>query len=160
MPTTNRPFLVDKLYGGVDTTSPTHLVLPPQWLTAHNMRFDPRCEQVKKKISYSTLSSANDILALPMIPGELPGYGRVLILTKDQLRSLNGSVITNGLLTDSSYRRWSHTLYNGRIYYTNELNPVRSTDGSTDTTLTNASSGKYIASWYDHLVVAAHTYKN
>src|SRR6266576_4028280 len=140
MPATNRPFLVQSIEGGVDATKPSHLVMPPQWTVAHNMRFDPTCQQVKKKHLFSTLTAANAVLALPMTPGELPGYGRVLALTTDQLRSLDDSVITSGLITDSSYRRWSYTLYNGRIYYTNELNRVRSTDGSTDTEITNAPS--------------------
>src|SRR5437016_1236398 len=118
MPAANRPFLVENIVGGVDTTSPTHTVLPPRWLSAHNMRFDPRCKQVEKKVLYSTLSASNDVLALPMVPGTLPGYGRVLTLSTDQLRSIGDTVIKSGLLTDSSYRRWSFCLYNGRIYYT------------------------------------------
>src|SRR6266852_4791232 len=155
MPVTNRPVLIDRIEGGVDTTSPTHLVVPPQWLTAHNMRFNPRCSQVPRKKLYSTLSASQDILALPMIPGELPGYGRVLVLTKDQLRSLGGTVITGGLLADSSYRRWSYTLYNGKIFYTNDLNPIRYTDGSSDVALLNAPSARYVTTWYDHIVVAS-----
>ncbi len=159
MAATNRPFLVDKLEGGLDLSIPSHLVMPPKWLTAHNMRFDPRCQQVLHKVLNDTLSSANDVLALPMIPGELPGYGKVLALTKDQLRDLGGTEITSDLIFDSVYRRWSTTLYNGRIYYTNELNSIRSTDGSTDTAISNAPSGKFITTWYDHMVVAVPTHR-
>src|SRR6266404_4210087 len=107
MAATNRPFLIENLIGGVDTTSPTHLIAPPRWLSSHNMRFNPRCEQVPRKVLYSTLSASNTVLALPTIPGEMPGYGRVLVLTKDQLRAIVGTVITSNLKSDTSYRRWS-----------------------------------------------------
>jgi len=45
------------------------------------------------------------------------------------------------------------------VYYINELNPVRSTDGSTDNELSNAPSGRFLTSWYDHLVVGYPTYR-
>lgn len=159
MPATNRSVLIEQVTGGVDTTSPPHLVMPPKWTTAHNMRFNPRCEQVPRKKLYNTLSASDSVLALPMLPGELPGYARILALTKDQLRAISGSVLTNGLASDAEYRRWSFCLYNGRIYYTNELNPIRSTDGSTDSVLANAPSARYITAWYDHLVVGVPTFE-
>ncbi|SRR6266487_126139 len=158
MPPSNRPLLVERITGGVDTTSPTHLVVPPQWITGYNFRFSPNCEQVPRKALHTTLTGTT-VLALATIPGALPGYGKTIAFLPDQLRTIGDSLIVDGLLTDTSYRRWSIVLYNGCLYYTNELNGVRCTSGSSDAALLNAPSGRYVATWYDHLVVGVPTYK-
>lgn len=154
MAATNRPFLVESIEGGVDSSKPSHLVRPPQWLVAHNMRFDPRCEQVPLKKLHATLSGENDILALPMVPGATQGYGRVLVMTKDKLMRLDGTPLETGFSYDSQYRRWSFCFYNGFVYFTNELNQICRTDGISCAVVANAPKGRYVLTWYDHLVTA------
>ena len=159
MASTRNPTLHDNLIGGVETTLPAHLLRPNQWRSTHNMRFTPALTQVPKKKVNSTLTSKGLVLWLGTIPSYQPGFGRVLALTPDCLCTINGVNIKTGLITNSSYRRWATTLYNGSLYYCNDLNPIRSTKGTDDTVVANAPSGRYLAHWYDHLVVGYPTYQ-
>jgi hypothetical protein len=124
------------------------------------MRLDPTVQQVERKIVYTTaFAGQGDILAMPIVPSKAQGYGTTLVLTRDKLMRLSGTSITTGLTYDSTYRRWSTFLYNGCIYYTNELNPIRYTDAARDIALANAPSGRYVGVWYDHVIVGAPTFE-
>lgn len=153
----NKPLLVQELTGGVDTTSPSHLVLPPSWRTAHNMRLDPTVQQVERKRVYATLTGESDVLNLSIVPGASPGYGNVLAFTRNKLLRLAGGTLASGKAYDGTYRRWSAFLYNGDVYYVNELNQVHYTDGASDVALTNSPKGRYVGVWYDHLIVGGTT---
>lgn len=159
MGTTRQPVLHDNLLGGAETTMPAHLLKANQLRTVHNMRFNPGLLQVPKKKVSKVYDNTGTILWLGSIPNRLPGYGKILFLTETELVDYNGSIITTGLVSDGVYRRWCVVLYNGSLYYVNELNPVRKSDGSTDAAITNAPSGRYVSVWYDHLVVGYPTYR-
>jgi hypothetical protein len=91
-----------------------------------------------------------------VLPSSTPGYGRVTLFTAQHLYDMSGNNLTptTPANDDGAYRRWAITLYNNDIYYTNELNPIRRNNGSSDTAVPNAPGARYLAVWYDHLVVA------
>jgi hypothetical protein len=161
MATTRNPVLVDDVLGGLDTSLPAHLLNPSQWRTLHNMRHDPNLVQVEKKVVQAQFNTTI-VLWIGGIPNPVAqGRSKLLFLTNDGLFSYpTGQALKTGLISDSSYRRWSTFLYNGSLYYINELNPLRRNDGSTDVAMANAPSGRYAVSWYDHVVVGFPTYKN
>jgi hypothetical protein len=124
------------------------------------MRFDPTLKQVPKKKVNATFTGKGTLLWLGSIPNYQPGYGTVLFLTAAGMFTIGGTQLnTPDFTTDSLYRRWSTCLYNGSIYYTNELNPIRCCDGSTDVAVANAPSARYVIQWEDHLVAAYVTYQ-
>jgi hypothetical protein len=160
MATTRQPVLSDNLLGGLETSLPAHLLQPGQWRTLHNMRHDPGLVQVEKKRVYAMFDTTT-VLWIGSIPNPVAqGYGKVLFLTTNGLYTIVGTPLKENLVTDSNYRRWSTFLYNGSLYYINELNPLRRNDGSSDVVLANAPSGRYATIWYDHVVVGFPTYKN
>ena len=160
MATTRQPVLADNLIGGLETSLPAHLLDPSQWRALHNMRHDPGLVQVEKKAIYKAIA-ATSVLWIGNLPNPIAqGYGKVLFLTKDALYTLQGVALKTGLVSDTSYQRWSTFLYNGSLYYTNLLNPIRRNDGSTDVALSNAPSARYIVPWYDHIFAGFPVYKN
>jgi hypothetical protein len=142
------------LLGGVETSLPAHLLTPTQLRTCHNFRFSPTLTQVPHKVIYGT-TGLDDILHISVLPGSSPGQGLPLLFDRGGVYSLTGASIDTGLSYDASYRRWATTLYNGRLWYTNELNSIRSTDGASSGALANAPAARYLVEWFDHLVVGA-----
>src|SRR5437867_6909657 len=165
MATTRRGQLHDNMLEGVETTLPAHLVGPRQWRTLHNVRITPALEQIPRKKLYATVptTSGKDVRNIVMLPSvSQPGYGKVLVFNTDKLYllSTSGNIILSPTLnSDSTFRRFSTELYNERIYYTNELNPIRVTDGASDFAIgTNVPSARYLVEWFDHLVVGYATF--
>jgi len=137
MATTKKYILHDDVTGGVDTTAPAHLIGPDKWRTQHNMRVDPELQQIPHKF-VATNAGGLDVRWLGLIPTATPGYGKLITLLSD---------------ADAVYRRWATALYDGRLYYTNEITPLAMNDGLNITTVTNAPAGRYLTFWYDHAVI-------
>lgn len=163
MATTRRGNLHDNILGGVDSTLPAHLLSPQQWRTLHNMRMTPALEQIPRKILYATVGATN-VRNISMLPSaSLPGYGKVLIFGTDKVRLLStgGNIdISPTLVSNSTFRVFATELYNDSIYYTNDLNPIRVTNGASDAAVsTTAPCARYLCQWFDHLVVGYPTYR-
>jgi hypothetical protein len=156
MATTRVKPLNASVHGGVDMTSPSHLVLPPVWRRAHNMRFTPSLEQVPRKIVHSTIGD-EEIRGFGVLPGSVNGYGKILVFGERSVHLMTGTALKENLRSEAGkYHRWSMTLYNGALYYINEMNALRRNNGSTDVAVSaEAPAGRYVTSWYDHMVVGA-----
>lgn len=152
MATVRKLFLHDNVFGGVDSTLPPHLIGTDKWCTQHNMRNTPDLVQIPRKAAYSTVGT-EEIRWMGVIPGRSPGYGKVVMLTPSTLYDLAGSIITTSLNSNIEYRRWATSIYAGQLYYTNELNPLRVTNGGTDAAVSTTTGGRYLAFWYDHAVL-------
>lgn len=147
----------DNVIGGVETSLPANLIGPEKWVVQHNMRLTPLMNQVPRKTVNSTVGT-DDIRWIGSLPSSVPGYGQLLLLSSTALTQADGQIISSGFATNSSFRRWATTIYNGSLYYVNELNPLRSYNGSSDTPVgASVPAGRYLASWYDHLVVGYPT---
>jgi hypothetical protein len=165
------------VYGGVDTSSKPHLVEPSMWLTGSNMRFfNGATQQPRKKVMCKLReTSADPIVHLSAIP-KARGRSLLVALSQKQIwqvTSLAGNNVgaellrDNNLLefnTDGRYRRWGTVMYKGHLYFTNELNSLRYTDGSAVYKLGEGMpGGRYVSNLYDHMWLAwvrkdGHTY--
>jgi hypothetical protein len=149
--------LHDKVNEGMDFTSPSHLI-GDKWIHSHNMRTTPGLEQVPKKIVHLTVGTTGDeIRHISILPGTKPGTGTHLFFTAEEILTSTGVSLVSGFSDDGMFRRWSTALYNGSVYYTNELNQVQYFNGSQNVTLENSPMARYLTTWYDHLVVAYPT---
>jgi hypothetical protein len=160
MATTRTYPLHDNLMGGVDTTLPAHLLNPTQWRRQHNMRLVPTLQQIPRKVGAEAITTRQTLLWLGIIPSLTPGYGDAVAMTSVALyrRTASGWLYVNALTDDatpthSTYRRWSTALYNGQLYFTNELNPLRYYANGLVRTVANAPAGRYMCFWYDHVVI-------
>src|SRR5438093_1067128 len=155
-PTTKRVYpLRDNMLGGVQTTLPAHLLQPNEWRTQHNFRLTPALTQVPCKKVYQTLGTEST-LWMGLIPLR-SGFGKLLLFTPTKVQDLLGNTYASGLVTDANFRRWAVAMYNSQFYYTNDLNPIRKNDGTLDAAISGAPKGRYLAFWYDHLVVGVPT---
>ena len=150
--------LRDQLLGGVDTTLPAHLLGEGQWRTQHNLRLTPTLTQLPRKIIHATVGEES-ITWLGLIP-QSAGFGKLLLFTPTRVKTYGGTNLSPALTSDSGFRRWSVVVYNGNFYYTNELNSIRRTDGLVDVAITGAPKGRYLAMWYDHLIVGYPTFNS
>jgi len=157
MATTRQLVLHDNLLEGVDSTLPAHLI-GHKWRIQHNFRLTPELEQLPRKITHATIGT-EDIRNMAFLPSSTPGYGRTILFGTTTVFSPSGQVYASGLANNSTFRKWAMALYNGTIYYSNDLNTVRANNGSTDVALTGAPKSRYLLAWYDHLV-AAHVTEN
>jgi hypothetical protein len=158
MPTIRQYPLHDKLMGGVDTTLPANLIGADQWRTQHNFRLTPALTQIPRKILVSSIISSEDVRWMGIVPSANPGFGTFVYLTESGIfDSNNPSTPFVTLVKDGNYHRWAVQLYGGRLFYTNEINPLRVNAGVSDTPLLNAPAGRYLAFWYDHVVVGSPT---
>lgn len=157
MPSTKTPVLHDNIIGGADSTSPAHL-LNDKWRTQHNFRLTPLLKQVPHKVLDLTIGT-EEIRWLGTLPTNNLGYGQSLMMTPTKLLTLSNLSINTSLIDDGAFRRWSTCVYNGSLYYSNELNPIRSYNGSSDSSVANSPSARYLLTWYDHLVAAYPTYQ-
>lgn len=166
-----------QVYGGVDQATKPHLVAPDEWLTGTNIRFFNGAQQAsRKKVLCNMRPTTTDpILHLCAIP---KGYGRSLMVALTerevyQVTALTGSSAGLEILrdknilefaTDGRYRRWGTTMYMGNLYFSNELNALRYTDGGQCYKLgENIPSGRYVLPMYDHMWLGwmrkdGHTY--
>src|ERR1017187_6133403 len=157
MATTKRLVLHDNVIGGVDTTSPAHLIGLDKWRTQHNMRFTPTLQQTPRKFVAAlsdTLSLTKPVMWIGLLPTATAGRGKLVFLTANGLYTIDGAKHAT-LIDDGAYHRWSTALYDGRLYYTNDINQVHVFDGNTDFIVGGSLSGRYVTFWYDHLVIGA-----
>jgi hypothetical protein len=153
MPTTRTFPLHENLLGGVNTTAPAHLIGVDSWRTQHNCRLTPTIQQLPRKYVSDTVGS-EDIRWLGVIPSLTPGYGQGLILTPTKLLDMNAVQLNNTAFTsDTTFRRWSTALYDGRLFFINELNQLQVFQNGVLSAVTNAPAGRYITFWYDHAFV-------
>lgn len=153
----------ENIIEGVETTMPAHLIGPTKWRTQHNMRSTPTLKQIPRKVVEDTIGTA-DIRWIGQLSSNVAGYGKTLLMSPTDLTLLDGTSIASGLNDNSFYRRWAMTLYDGTLYYTNDLNELRAYNGSSDAA-TGGPAGRYLVSWYDHMVlgyptVSGSTYPN
>ena len=157
MATTRQFPLHENLLGGVDTTLPAHLLKGDQWRTQHNFRLTPTLTQVPHKVVL--LSGLGDLRWLGVIPGATQGYGDAVALTPTSVLQKQSPAVwsprATGLRDDGTFRCWSTALYNGQLYFVNELNALRVYNGGAVSLVTNAPAGRYLAFWFDHVVIGA-----
>ena len=157
MPSTKQFPLHDNIIAGVDTTTPAHLIGPNKWRTQHNMRNTPVLEQVPHKYISdltTTLDLSSDIRWLGVLPSAVPGRGKVLAMTATGLYQLDGTRLAT-LNDDGLFRRWATELYDGRLYYINDLNPLRMYSGGATDSAVGTMCGRYLSFWYDHAVIGS-----
>lgn len=171
----NRP----QPYGGVETSAKPHLIGQEQWLTATNVEFFNGAQQVARKGFRINLrpNSTDEIVLLSGVP---KGYGRStpIAMTQSQIFTIvknsgngRGVELTRDgnllrFVTDGNYRRWGTTIYKNNLYFINELNPLRYTDGTQVHSLRNEElipRGRYVENFFDHMVIGhpvinGHTY--
>lgn len=128
-------------------------------------------EQVPPLVSYggsTPMANNESILLAHNIPTGTRDESLIVGLTSTkayQLRLNNLStspVLTNPDGTAATFTatggRWAHAFYHGQLYFTNEDNLIRSTDGNYVRDLTGAPSARYLATWFDHLVTGWDTF--
>ena len=154
MPTSRQLFLHDAVLGGVDTTLPAHLIGTDKWRTQHNMRVNPGIEQVPRKVKMIPVigTGTEDVRWISSIPSVTSGYGKTVVLTQTAMHDVDGNTLVAGLHDDGTFRQWATAIYAGELYYTNELNQLRKSDGTRDS-LVAPVSGRYLTFWYDHAVI-------
>jgi len=165
------------VYGGVDTSSKPHLVEPNLWLTGTNVRFFNGATQMpRKKVLCKMRSDTSDpIIHLSAIPKE-NGRSLLVAMSAKQIWAVPNNtgnnvgveiLRDNNILefnNDSKYRRWGTVMYKNHLYFTNELNSLRYTDGAACYKLgENIPGGRYVSNVYDHMWLGwvrkdGHTY--
>lgn len=169
MPTQELPkkaVTLDQMLDGVDSTSEGHLIPDGAWRTHHNMRpFNGKLAQVGRKVRDTFLESCypHNVLSLVNLPAARQDYGLLVALTAEhawQIRYPEPSIkLGEGtgsvpFAYDHRYLRWGTTVYNGQLFFTNELNSVAVTDGTAVRFLgTDVPKARYIVNYFDHLVV-------
>jgi hypothetical protein len=154
----------DKMLGGMSSL-PAHLIGDQRWYRAFNVRFDRgTCKQIPRKVLVNNLlqNSKYTTLALLTIPTGIRGTENVLALTERTAYRFNYSSDwepMSGIVPFNvapTYQRWATVFWNGRWYFTNTANHVHYTNG--DWIEANGEepqpAGKYMAVFFDHLVVA------
>lgn len=78
----HQPITHERMLGGVDTTSPPHLLADDEWVTAHNMvAINGQFQQVPHKVQQGGVGTTDTILALLSIPCGNQGGGTLIALT-------------------------------------------------------------------------------
>lgn len=165
MSSTKQPFVHYNKLGGMDRSVRPFNLRPEQWFLDFNMRpFKGELRQVplKRVRQYTIPFSGRTLLEMVSLP--TPSGSVLLGLTEDKVKR-----ITNGSAANlkeagvevtlnkpaSSFRRFGKTVFNNRLFFCNELNAVKYTDGATVTSIVGAPCGRYVELWFDHLVVGA-----
>ena len=97
MATTRQLVLHDNIIGGMDATTPAHLI-GDKWRQQHNLRITPLLQQLPKKVEV-TPAMGVPITFIGIIPSYVTGYGQIVTLT-----------------STTRDKRWSTALYNGTLY--------------------------------------------
>lgn len=177
--TTKQSILRPAQYGGVETSAKPHLVSAEQWLTGTNVEFFNGATQVARKSLNQNLRANTDaeVVLLAAVAKRF-SRAQLIAMTQEQIfTSQVGSGTNTGIEVkrrgnilrfnvDGEYRRWGTTMYNGHLYFINELNQLRYTDGTEVYSLNTGESipsGRYVENFYDHMVVGypsvgGHTY--
>jgi hypothetical protein len=149
--------------GGMSRSGRPHNLPPEVWHTCFNMRpFDGKLSQVplKRVLQYTVPFSGRTLLELANIPTKA---GSVLIgLTQDKVKRIEAGSAENlkedgtevTLAIPGAYSRYGTCVFNNRLFFVNESNTVRYTDGSTVETIGGTCPrGRFVEVWFDHLVV-------
>lgn len=179
--TTAKPFQHFDMFGGMDYTTRPHLLSPQHWRMLRNMRCNgTRIEQFPQPVVFGHVlpHSASTLIELANLPAGVSDVGTLVGLTETQVFKVGaayskplqqfGAALT--LNSDSQYRRWGTCVHNNFLFFTNELNAVRYTDGvevrpmgastlGAAAAAACAPSGRYVLVFYDHLVVGAPTFQ-
>lgn len=166
----------------MDTAAPGYLVDDSRWTKLHNMRpFRGATQQLPKKVIAGRIIAAgaadlSPFLLTASIATKNRDEALLFALTSNQARQLrpasswvgltlnhNGtSSVSNPFNTVSGqYRRWAHCMYMDQIWFTNDFNVVKYSDGTKVENYTGVDlpQGRYIESFFDRLVVGNYTFK-
>ena len=167
MPTT--PILHEKVLGGMNSSLRSWAPSNEQWRLLYNIAtINDQLRQFPQKVVKMSLSGAatsENILALFNFPVNYLDNGITVALTPTKAYRV-GAAIFKALVdqnlaavtfvSDDKYRRWSTYKHNDHVFFTNELNPVRYTEGTHVRTIgTNVPAGRYVGIFYDHLIIGA-----
>ena len=117
------------MYGGMDAGSEPHLLGENKWRFLQNMRLNSGLKQVQRVRRLHTLTTQVD--ALINMPNAITDHGQWLAIGRNGLYRVTASGVTSFAAAVDSPMPFSYCVYNGRIYYVNPANRVRSTDGGT-----------------------------
>jgi hypothetical protein len=156
--------------GGIDKSSPPHLIETSRWLSLHNMRpFRGAIQQLPRQVRMYDPSVTSEFLLFAGIPTRQQDRAMTVGLTKSkayQLRPVAGTkeeLLINGatgsFTYDSTYRRWASCMYNNQLWFLNDLNTLYFTDGTQVKSYPNVvlPKARYVESFYDHLVVGNYS---
>jgi hypothetical protein len=157
MATTRLFPLHQDIIGGVDTTSPAHLLSPTQWRTQHNFRLTPGLKQLPHKVLLATVNvsepTTETIQWLGALAGPTSGFGQGLALTQLGLYDILTGTQYDNWRDDGRYKRWSTCMYNGTLYFISDHQPFKSYLNGVVTNISGTICGRYCCIWYDHAVI-------
>lgn len=125
--------------GGMDYTTPPHLLDQQKWRLLYNTRtINGAVQQIARQRLYAQTTHTEEITALAALPTGAADCAAWLALSDTkltQLASLEEAALgaTSVVLSDSltaSGHRWGTYVHNGFLFFTNPNNRVRMTDGS------------------------------
>lgn len=161
---TNRQLFVHyNKTGGMNQSGRPFNLPPEDWHLDFNMRpFEGELRQVplKKVRQYTIPYSGRTMLELANIA---TGSGSLLIgLTEDKVKRIvagNGVNLKEAgtevtLDIPGTYTRYGRCVFNNQLFFCNESNEVRYTDGTQVVSVGGTCPrGRYVEVWFDHLVV-------
>lgn len=126
------PIMRFDMMGGMDYDSRPHLVAPNKWRLLYNVRVNGGMCQIPRKKQALTVGGTEAIQALVNLPVGEDEYAFWMGLTPTKLYRLAeaGGTQVNATVFTEGARRWSTCVYNGRMWFVNEENRVRCSDGA------------------------------
>lgn len=161
MATTRQLFVHYNKTGGMSRSGRPHNLAPEVWHLDFNMRtFDGKLRQLplKKVRQYVTPHSGSTMMELCNLATK---NGCVLVgLTDTKVKRIesggginlkeDGTEVTLNSLSG----RYGTCVFNNRLFFVNENNAVKYTDGATVTSIGGTCpKGRYVEVWFDHLIV-------
>jgi hypothetical protein len=161
-----------QVMGGVDSSTPAHLVDESRWVQHHNVRpFRGGLTQLAHKVQLGQVTEqSTELQLLATLSTGNKDEALAVALTRNKVLQLrpaapaSGVVLTQAdgsaftVINGSEYFRWSSTIYNRRLYFTNPWCALSETDGCYVKQL-SAPAARYVETWFDHMVLG-WTYRN
>jgi len=167
MPTSKQPQHHIQVTGGANYGIRPHLIPEGAWRQAHNVYCTTSITQVPRKCVWHSIGPGwvDEFVQEIHVVKALDDVGHLLVYTTDGLyritykasdafdtRQLYVAYQLSEIRESIFYRRWSVTQHGGKLYAVNEANPVFGTDG-TQCDYLDAPAGRYIDTWFEHLLL-------
>jgi len=176
MPSTRKEILHDQMINGVDMSTAPHLVDSKKWILAKGVRtYNGAVRQLPWLYSHVDPGDVlpEDLQAIVAIPvsdnGEIlhVGLGVENVWQLNFLTPVNSELLTlpDGTAPvfgtkQTGHDLWSHTFYNGQVFFANRHNPVHYTDGTLVGTYEGESpKPRFLDHFFDHLIACNSVWK-